>query len=95
MLTAVAYLLIAIILAHSEYLVRRTQVLVAEMNLNDEELEKQNPFKVYYFPTEGLPYDMKFLPSGRFDNKFGEGFFDEASASALTISKLERRKKNG
>ena len=80
---------------HSEYLVRRTQVLVAEMNLNDEELEKQNPFKVYYFPTEGLPYDMKFLPSGRFDNKFGEGFFDEASASALTISKLERRKKNG
>lgn len=81
---------------HSEYFIRRTQVRVAEMNIdNEEELEKQNPFKVYYFPENGIPYDMKFLPSGRFENKFGEGFFDEAAASALTISKLERREKNG
>ena len=62
---------------HSEYLIRRTQVLVAEMNLTEEELEKQNPFKVYYFPHNGSAYDMKYLPSGRFDNKFDEGFFDE------------------
>lgn len=80
---------------HSEYLIRRTQVLVAEMNIeNEEELEKQNPFKVYYFPANGAPYDMRYLPTGRFENKFGEGFFDEASSAALTISKLERRKKN-
>lgn len=80
---------------HSEYLIRRTQVLVAEMNLTEEELEKQNPFKVYYFPAEDLPYDMKYTTSGRFDNSFGEGFFDEASSSALTISRIERRRKNG
>lgn len=80
---------------HSEYLIRRTQVLVAEMNLSEEELEKQNPFKVYYFPAEDLPYDMKYTTSGRFDNSFGEGFFDEASSSALTISRIERRRKNG
>lgn len=81
---------------HSEYLIRRTQVLVAEMNLeNEDELEKQNPFRVYYFPANGMPYNMKYLPTGRFENKFGEGFFDEASTAALTISKLERRKKNG
>lgn len=81
---------------HSEYLIRRTQVIVAEMNIEKEdELEKQNPFKVYYFPVDGVPYDMKYLPTGRFENKFGEGFFDEASTAALTISKLERRKKNG
>lgn len=81
---------------HSEYLIRRTQVLVAEMNIeNEDELEKQNPFKVYYFPSNDMPYDMKYLPTGRFENKFGEGFFDEASTAALTISKLERRKKNG
>jgi len=81
---------------HSEYFIRRTQVLVAEMNIeSEEELAKQNPFKVYYFPAEGMPYDMKYLPSGRFENKFGEGFFDEASSAALTISKLERRKING
>lgn len=81
---------------HSEYFIRHTQVLVAEMNIeSEEELAKQNPFKVYYFPAEGMPYDMKYLPSGRFENKFGEGFFDEASSAALTISKLERRKING
>ena len=81
---------------HSEYFIRRTQVLVAEMNIeSEEELAKQNPFKVYYFPAKGMPYDMKYLPSGRFENKFGEGFFDEASSAALTISKLERRKING
>lgn len=85
-----------IIETHSEYLIRRTQVLVAEMNIeNEDELGKQNPFKVYYFPANDMPYDMKYLPTGRFENKFGEGFFDEASTAALTISKLERRKKNG
>lgn len=80
---------------HSEYLIRRTQVLVAEMNLLEEELEKQNPFKVYYFDPQVGPYDMHYLSSGRFGNKFGEGFFDEASRSALTITKLERRNGNG
>lgn len=79
---------------HSEYLVRRTQVLVAEMGLEESDLEKQNPFKVYYFPENGTPYDMKYLISGRFENKFDHGFFDEASNSALTISKLERKKAN-
>lgn len=79
---------------HSEYLIRRTQVLVAEMGLEETDLEKQNPFKVYYFPENGTPYDMKYLSSGRFENKFGNGFFDEASNSALTISKLERKKAN-
>lgn len=79
---------------HSEYLIRRTQVLVAEMGLEETDLEKQNPFKVYYFPEDGIPYEMKYLTSGRFENKFGEGFFDEASNSALTISKIERKKAN-
>lgn len=79
---------------HSEYFIRRTQVLVAEMGLEETDLEKQNPFKVYYFPENGTPYDMKYLTSGRFENKFGNGFFDEASNSALTISKIERKKAN-
>ncbi|MDD6701441.1 MAG: AAA family ATPase, partial [Bacteroidales bacterium] len=78
---------------HSEYLIRRTQVLVAEMNLTEEELEKQNPFKVYYFPHNGSAYDMKYLPSGRFDNKFGEGFFDESAKWHLEILKKEKARK--
>lgn len=78
---------------HSEYLIRRTQVLVAEMNLTEEELEKQNPFKVYYFPAEGRPYDMKYLPTGRFENKFGEGFFDESAKWHMEILKKEKARK--
>lgn len=63
---------------HSEYLIRRTQVLVAENHYPDEErLEKYNPFKVYYFPAEGLPHDMKYKTIGHFEESFGEGFFDE------------------
>lgn len=78
---------------HSEYLIRRTQVLVAEMNLTEEELEKQNPFKVYYFPHNGSAYDMKYLPSGRFDNKFDEGFFDESAKWHMEILKKEKARK--
>lgn len=76
---------------HSEYFVRRTQVLVAEMNLDESELQKQNPFKVYYFPKEGAPYDMKYTSSGRFENKFGNGFFDESAKWHLEILKKEKK----
>lgn len=71
---------------HSEYFIRRTQVLVAEMNIeSEEELTKQNPFKVYYFPAEGIPYDMMYRPDGRFSEEFGKGFFDEASNLAISL----------
>lgn len=68
-----------IVETHSEYLVRRSQVEVYSMNLSKEELETKNPFKVYYFPNDGHPYDMKYLEDGRFSEEFGSGFFDEAS----------------
>ena len=63
---------------HSEYLIRRSQVYVAKKNLSEEELEKPNPFKVYFFPENGTPYDMKYTNNGHFEEAFGEGFFDEA-----------------
>lgn len=68
-----------IVETHSEYLVRRSQVEVYSMNLSKEELESKNPYKVYYFPEDSLPYDMKYLEDGRFSEEFGSGFFDEAS----------------
>lgn len=74
-----------IIETHSEYLIRRSQVVVAEMGLNSEDLEKQNPFKVYYFPQCKLPYDMGYRPDGRFSEEFGTGFFDEASNLAISL----------
>ena len=76
---------------HSEYLIRRTQVLVAEMNLTEEELEKQNPFKVYYFPHDAAPYDMHYLPSGHFEDTFGNGFFDEAGKWTRELIRSKKR----
>ena len=76
---------------HSEYLIRRTQVLVAEMNLSEEELEKQNPFKVYYFPAEDLPYDMKYTTNGHFEEAFGAGFFDEAGKWTRELTRNKRK----
>lgn len=81
-----------VIETHSEYLIRRSQVLVAEKKYKDQEtLDAECPFKVYYFPKEGSPYDMKFEPSGRFIRQFGEGFFDEALMSALELNRIERQ----
>lgn len=76
---------------HSEYLIRRTQVLVAEMGLGEEELEKQNPFKVYYFPKDGVPYDMNYQANGHFEESFGEGFFDEAGKWTRQLIRTKRK----
>ncbi len=70
---------------HSEYLIRRTQVLVSEMGLSETDLEKQNPFKVYYFPAKGNPYDMGYRSDGRFSEEFRSGFFNEASNLAISL----------
>lgn len=69
-----------IVETHSEYLVRRSQVIVAGQNYKDEkELNEKNPFKVYYFPSDKNPYDMKFRTDGNFSEEFGPGFYDEAT----------------
>lgn len=81
-----------IIETHSEYLVRRSQVLVAEQHYKDQkEVNENNPFKVYYFPENEMPYDMGFQPNGRFIEKFETGFFDASSTQALKLSKIERK----
>lgn len=76
-----------IIETHSEYLIRRSQVIVAENSGNEE---WKNPFAVYYFPEDGVPYDMKYTKYGRFEEKFGEGFFDAASELNMRIIRKER-----
>ncbi len=67
-----------IIETHSEYLIRKSQVIVSE-NYNTEEKLKNNPFKIYYFPTDGIPYNVAYRTNGRFETEFGQGFFDEAA----------------
>ena len=69
-----------IVETHSEYLVRRSQVIVAQQKYaNEKELEEKCPFKVYYFPSEGKPYEMNYRTDGNFSNEFGNGFYDEAN----------------
>lgn len=80
-----------IIETHSEYLIRRSQVIVAEKRYKDEyELKNKCPFKVYFYPEDSLPYDMEYQTNGRFTKDFERGFFDEASRNALQLSKIER-----
>ena len=81
-----------IIETHSEYLIRRSQVLVADPTsvIGFENWDKQidteeNPFKVYYFPEKNAPYEMIYRNDGCFSNEFGSGFFDEASNLAFKL----------
>lgn len=81
-----------IVETHSEYLVRNTQLIAADL------LKKtmDNPFKTYYFTGEGpSPYkDMGYQESGMFKEKFGQGFFDEAGRLHMAIlGNRERRRR--
>jgi len=73
-----------IVETHSEYLIRKTQVIVSEKNKNS--LNYINPFKVVYFPGDDkAPYEMIYREDGKFENEFGTGFFDEAANLAFEI----------
>ena len=75
-----------IIETHSEYLIRKAQVFVARHQYdNEDDMNNQSPFKVYYVPRDDKPYEMEFCPDGRFKNEFGKGFFDEATNLAFEI----------
>lgn len=81
---------------HSEYLVRRTQVLAARQLYEEEvALDKVNEsIKVYFLSQERGVVDMLFLDNAKFQDSFDEGFFDQAARESLTISRLERVNKN-
>lgn len=70
---------------HSEYLVRKTQVLVAQQNKKNDCVSVENPFKVYYIPQpeDGKPYELLYRKDGNFENDFGSGFYDEAAELAF------------
>lgn len=75
-----------IIETHSEYLVRRSQGIVASKKYKDQEtLERECPYKVYYFPENDIPYKMNYRTDGKFSNKFGTGFFDEATRLSFDL----------
>lgn len=78
---------------HSEYLIRKTQVLISRENYADEkDLSENNPFQIYYFNSdeEEIPcYAMEYAASGAFMNNFGPGFLDEAAEADMEIIRKE------
>ena len=82
-----------IVETHSEYLIRKAQVLVGNMECKtQEETDEKNPFKVFYFPENGVPYDMGMAPTGKFLRNFDEGFFDVAAKLNMEVIRRERKK---
>ena len=78
-----------IVETHSEYLIRKTQVMVAEKNYETkEELEEKCPFTTYYVPDQStgkLPYSLDYRRDGNFKNRFDNGFYDVADKLAFKI----------
>lgn len=83
------YRIRCIVETHSEYLIRKMQVLAAtyakKENLTDEDMKDKCPIAVYYFPKDKHPYEMEMRSDGMFINDFGAGFFDEAAKLHLQI----------
>lgn len=78
------YGIMFIVETHSEYLIRKTQVLTSKKQYtNQESLYKNSPFKVYYIPKNDKPYEMIYRKDGNFENDFGTGFYDEATNLAF------------
>lgn len=79
-----------IVETHSEYLIRRLQVLSVQGKVDNDKL------KITYFPTELdlKPYTINIKKDGSLDKNFGSGFFDEASNHTLELIKFKRLSQN-
>jgi hypothetical protein len=79
-----------IVETHSEYLVRKTQVVVAQMFKKGYE-SGNIPFSVFYITGDDkIPsYEMGFQKNGKFEKSFGEGFYDVADDAAMELLDLD------
>ena len=81
-----SYALRFIIETHSEYILRKSQVIVSKMGFRSNELSDLNsPFRAYYFPNKGQPYSLGYRRDGYFANSFGKGFYDESSSLTFEL----------
>lgn len=71
-----------VIETHSEYLIRRLQVRVAEKKIPSDEVS------VIYVDEDSHPYDMGLKENGKFSQDFGAGFLDEADNEAIRLFDL-------
>ncbi len=80
-----------IIETHSEYLVRKLQIMVAEETL------PKDTVKIYYFNPEEdengkVTKEINILDNGSLSDDFGIGFWDEATRLQIELMKLKRSK---
>lgn len=71
-----------IIETHSEYLIRRLQVRIAEKKILTEDVS------VIYVDENSHPYNMGLKENGKFSQDFGSGFLDEADNAAIQLFDL-------
>lgn len=75
---------------HSEYLIRKFQLMVARNELNREDI------LIYYFDKltdkedETKIKKIEIKGNGKLTDSFGEGFFDESDKHAMELFRLER-----
>jgi predicted ATP-dependent endonuclease of OLD family len=72
-----------IVETHSEYLIRKTQLLVKEKEF--EIKPNENPFSVIYFDKDLTQWNMNYREDGKFIEDFGKGFYDESSLLTLNL----------
>lgn len=82
-----------IIETHSEYFIRRLQILIAEKKTSPDNLSLY-----YFYEPSKVPSGRKqvekisILADGNLDNDFGEGFFDEATKMKFDLLKKKSKK---
>jgi predicted ATPase len=81
-----------IIETHSEYMIRKAQLIAIEEDYIKNQDINPNPFKIVYFHKEEGPYEMEFTEQGKFNIDFGPGFYDEAGS--LTLKMIKELRKN-
>ena len=75
-----------VIETHSEYLIRKSQLIVAGMGFeNNKESVAKSPFVTYYVPENSLPYSLGYRKDGKFIEPFGTGFYDESANLAFEL----------
>ena len=70
---------------HSEYLIRKSQVLVKKWYEENKETDKSCPFQAYYIPSGGTPFSLGYRKDGKFSESFGPGFYDESANLTFEI----------
>lgn len=86
--TSNEYCMHFIIETHSEYIIRKSQLIVAGEGYKDVADVKNNPQKVYFFSSSKPVYDMNYQINGMFTEQFETGFFDEAGNAAIQLMSL-------